>query len=71
MTITRERVLRALSRFDAATVIEVVDALGAHGSKHSVWSQLQKAVANGNAQRTDDRVAKYSLTPAGKQALGK
>jgi predicted ArsR family transcriptional regulator len=73
MKVTRERVLRALSRFDVATVAELVEALGVSGStgKHAVWSRLQQAAANGNVQREGDKghVARYRITAAGKQSL--
>ena len=69
---TRTRVLRALSRFDVATVGDLSHALGMPNpsQQKAVWRALQLLVTAGHATRDGERghVARYSVTEAGKQA---
>lgn len=70
--LTTDRLLRALSRFDAATVGELSHALSrpAPNQQRSVWTMLKKLVAAGLVSREGDRghVARYSITDAGRAA---
>jgi DNA-binding MarR family transcriptional regulator len=63
---TRERVLRALLRFDVATVDDLAEALG---SKPRIWAHLKRAVEDGLVEREGDhkRVGRYRITDAGRK----
>lgn len=67
---TYPRIIRALSRFDVATVEDISDAVGC-AVKRTTWMHLQAAVANGHATREGSRgqVAKYQITDAGRAAV--
>ena len=69
---TRTRVLRALSRFDVATVGDLSHALGMPNpsQQKAVWRALQLLVTAGHATRDGERghVARYSVTEAGRLA---
>lgn len=72
MRLTSDRVLRALSRFDCATVGELAEVIGhREGKRRAVWSRLQGLVAEGFASRDGDRgtFAKYAVTEAGRMKL--
>lgn len=71
MKVTSERVLRALGRFDVATVEDV--ASSSTREKRNAWAHLQRLVAAGLVQREGKRgeVARYRLTVAGRAAISR
>lgn len=73
MKLTSHQVLRALSRFDVATVEDVATALHRNNpsQQRNVWSRLQVLVADGLASRDGERghVARYAITEQGRQQL--
>lgn len=68
MNLTPHQVLRALSRFDSATVEDVATAVhrSEKSQQHQVWVKLRKLVADGLAVRDDGKIAKYAVTEAGR-----
>lgn len=72
MRLTSDRVLRALARFDVATVAELAESIGRReGNRRSVWHHLQGLVAEGFASRDGERgmFARYAVTEAGRAKL--
>lgn len=73
MNVTRDRVLRALSRFDAASVGELAECFGGESAHGGVRKQMQRLIASGQAERLGDskRNAKYRITELGRAELQK
>lgn len=75
MILKRDRVIAALSRFDAATVEDVATALHRNNphQQRNVWALIQKLVGEGLASRDGGRgrVATYALTDEGRALLKK
>ena len=73
MKLTSDRVLRVLSRFDAATVGDLAFALHRDNpsGQRSVWRYLQALVDSGLAIREGGfkTIARYSITAAGKAVM--
>lgn len=68
----RFRVLRALSRFDSATVEDVSNAIGAsEAGRRAVWRLLQAFVAEGLATREGRRFTRYAVTDAGRNEIAR
>lgn len=67
MKLSSQRVLRSLSRWDSATVDDLARQFNVH--TRTVWMHLQKLVEQGLATKSDDRIARYAITEAGRQAL--
>lgn len=67
--LTSDRILRALARFDVATVDDVASAL--NRGKRQTWDRLQGLVAEGFVARDGERgrVARYAITDAGKALI--
>lgn len=70
MRLSQDRVLRALSRFDSATVEEVATGLGGTHLR-TTWHHLQRLVAQGMATKSAERIAKYTVTETGRLSLTK
>jgi DNA-binding IclR family transcriptional regulator len=68
MRLTIDRVLRALSRYDAATVPEITEHVGA-SVQRTVWAHLQTLTERGLATKDNERISRYSITSAGRLAL--
>lgn len=70
----RQRLLRALARFDVATVEDVSGSFGAGlTAKRAAWRALNAAVADGHATREVERgqIARYQITDAGRAELAR
>lgn len=63
----RERVFRALARFDVATANEIALVLGA--GKRNVWAHLESIVRDGYATREGENHIRYAINEAGRELL--
>ena len=75
MKLTSDRVLRALARFDVASVADVGAFFGRRtpNELRRVWQQLQNLTAEGFAMRDGDRgqQARYSISEAGRAEIAR
>lgn len=69
--LTADRVLRALSRFDAARVSELAECFGGQSRRGAVFMRLTELVDRGLVERMGEgkRNVRYRVTAAGRAAI--